>query len=423
MPLRAMFSRGPLLAACGACAIVALVVAGRWWPAADGAGDQDTVTVVRGEYADTVEIRGQVQAVRSTYVTAPYNAGELQILKIVRNGSAVNAGEVVAEFDAVTLRRTIQEKQGELRSATAELQQGEAQSAITVDERQAAVKRAEFDVVKARLALGDIGLVSEIEAAKAKLALADAEQRLREAEAAEAAAVENLRAERETRERRVKKVADELALAQQQVTSLHVEAPTDGTVNILPNFRATTPMGTPQEYRAGDRAFPGAIILELPDLSTVYLAARLDEADRGRLVPNQAAVIRVDAIADRDYQARVDQISLLARVDFQGGWPPPKQFDLQVTFTNPDQRLRPGMSAVARIAVGQLPDVLLVPSTAIVYEAGRTVVYRLGRRGFEATPVEVLRRGRDQAAVSGAIAEGDTIARQRPGAQPEEGRK
>src|SRR4030095_84922 len=98
-------------------------------------------------------------------------------------------------------------------------------------------------------------------------------------------------AERETRERRLKKITAELALAQQQVTSLHVEAPTDGTVNILPNFRSATPMGVPQEYRAGDRALAGAIILELPDLSTVYLAARLDEADRGRLVPNQSAVI------------------------------------------------------------------------------------------------------------------------------------
>jgi len=419
VPSGAIFSRGRFLAACGVCGIVALVLAGRWWLAAGATTDQDTVTVTRGEYSDTVEIRGQVQPVRSTYVTAPYNAGELQILKIVKNGSAVAAGDVVAEFDALTLRRTIQEKQGELRSANAELQQGNAQSAITVDERRAAVKRAEFDVVKARLTLGEIGLVSEIDAAKAKLTLADAEQRLREAEASAASAVQNAQAERETRERRLKKITAELALAQQQVTSLHVEAPTDGTVNILPNFRSATPMGVPQEYRAGDRAFAGAIILELPDLSTVYLAARLDEADRGRLVPNQSAVIRVDAIADRDYQATVDQISLLARVDFQGGWPPPKQFDLQVTFKNPDARLRPGMSAVARIAVGQLPNVLLVPSSAIVYEAGRTVVYRLGRRGFEATPVEVLRRGRDQAAVSGTLAEGDTIARTRPGASPE----
>jgi multidrug efflux pump subunit AcrA (membrane-fusion protein) len=417
--MRMLFARRSWRLATGGCLVVALIAGTRWWPGADDGPSQETVQVTRGEYADTVEIRGQVQAVRSTYVTAPYNAGELQILKIAKNGSTVKAGEIVAEFDALALRRTIQEKQGELRSASAEMQQGDAQSAITVEERRAAVKRAEFDVVKAKLAIGQIGLVSEIDAAKAALALADAEQRLREAEASMASAVETARNGREARERRIKKVQDELTLAEQQVSSLHVTAPTDGTVNILPNYRSTSPTGTPQEFRAGDRAYPGAIILELPDLSAVYLAARLEEADRGRLVPGQAAVIRVDAIADRDYQATIGQISVLARVDFNSGWPPPKQFDLQAVFTNPDGRLRPGMSASARIAVAPLPSVLLVPSSAIVFEDGRTVVYRKARRGFDAVPVEVLRRGRDRAAISGSVSEGDIVARTRPGTTPQ----
>jgi len=412
MPAGATSNRRRLILLAVVPAVVLLGLAGRWWLVGARAATGDTVKVTRGEYADTVEIRGQVQPVRSTYVTAPYNAGELQILKIAANGTTVKEGEVVANFDALTLRRTIQEKQGELRSANAELQQGVAQSAITVEEKRAAVKRAEFDVEKARLQLGDVALVSEIEAAKSKLALADAEQRLREAEAALASASANARADRETRERRIKKVSDELARAQQQATSLEVKAPTDGTVNILPNYR-NTPAA---EYRAGDRAYPGAIILELPDLSAVYLTARIDEADRGQLKLHQNAVIRVDAIADRDYQATVSQISVLARIDFQSGWPPPKQFDLQLTLNNPDNRLRPGMSAAARIAVGRLPNVLLVPASAIAYEEGRTVVYRWSGREFKAVPVEIVRRGREQAAVSGAIAEGDTIARTEAGA-------
>ena len=36
--------------------------------------------------------------------------------------------------------------------------------------------------------------------------------------------------------------------------------------------------GGQQEFQAGDRAWPGAAILELPDLSSVHLEARLDEA-------------------------------------------------------------------------------------------------------------------------------------------------
>jgi multidrug efflux pump subunit AcrA (membrane-fusion protein) len=414
VPVASILTRGRLLAV--VIIIMAVALAGYVSFTGDAAAGTETVTITVGEYSDIVEIRGQIQAVRSTYVTAPFSAGELQILKIAANGTAVKAGDVVAEFDAVTLRRTIQEKQSELRSVKAELQQGQAQSDITMEERQAAVKKAEFEVLKARLALGEIGLIAAIDAERAKLALEDAEQRLHEAQAAVDSAGADARADRRMRESRVEKIGQDLALAERQVAALHVTAPTDGTVNILPNFRSTTPMGTPQEYRTGDRAFPGAIILELPDLSSVYLTARIDEADRGKLATDQSTVIRADAIADRDYQAVVSDISVLARTDFASGWPPPKQFDLRVTLRDPDERLKPGMSATARITVGRLPNALLVPTASIFYEEGRTVVYRLARRGFEATSVDVIRRGREQAAVSGeGLSAGDRIARTRPG--------
>jgi HlyD family secretion protein len=413
MALRTLVTRGRVLVA--VVGVIGLAAAGRFWFGGLVVADSETATVTRGVYTDTVEIRGQVQPVRSTYVTAPYNAGELQILKMASNGTAVKSGDVVAEFDAVTLRRTIQEKQSELRTAKAELAQGEAQSQITVEERLAAVEKGRFEVVKAKLSLGEVGLVSEIVAARARLTLADAEQRLREAEASLASARANAVADRETRERRIQKTAAELALAETRVTALHVKAPVDGTVSILPNYRASMSMGnSAPEFRTGDRVWPGAVILELPDLSSVFLTARIDEADRGQLSVNQPATVRVDAIADRDYHASVSEISVLARIDYSS-WPPPKQFDLDVAIKDPDARLRPGMSAAARVTVGTIPDVLLIPSACIFYEDGKTVVFKLGRRDYTPVPIEIIRRGRDQAAVKGNLEPGDRVARKRPG--------
>jgi HlyD family secretion protein len=369
-----------------------------------------TADVTRGAYADSVEIRGEVRPVRSTLVMAPSNAGELVILKIARNGTAVKAGDVVAEFDAITMRRTIQDKQSELRSALAEVQQAKAQTTITLEERNRAVRRARFEVEKARLSLGDVELVGSIESEKGKLAVSDAEQRLREAEASEVAAKVSATSDFAARDRKIEKIKADLARAEKAVASLVAIAPRDGTVNILPNYRSATMMGVPAEYRPGDKSYAGAPILELPDLSSVFLVARLDEADRGQLRPGQTALIRADAIADRDYQATISDISLLARADYSGGWPPTKQFDLQITFATPDERLRPGMSAVARIGVGQIPDVLMVPGKAIFTDGGRPVVYRFTGRKFVAVPIEIVRRGREQAAVKGAINAGDRIA-------------
>ena len=379
-----------------------------------------TAEVTRGTYSDIVEIRGEVRPVRSTPVMAPANAGELLILTIAKNGAAVKRGDVVAEFDAVTMRRTIQEKQSDLRTALAELDQARAQSNITLEEKNAAVRRARFDVQKATLSLGDAELVGSIEAARGKLALADAEQRLNEADAAEAFAKVSAQSDFAARDRRIEKIKADLARAQQAVTSLAATAPIDGTVNILPNMRGPGMMmmasGGGSEYRPGDKTYAGAPILELPDLSSVFLVARIDEADRGQLRAGQTARIRADAVADRDYPASVADISLLARADFSGGWPPAKQFDMKITFTTPDERLRPGMSAVARISVGQIANVLIVPAKAVFTDAGRPVVYRFERRRFVAVPVEIVRRGREQAAIKGALGPGDRVALTSPAA-------
>jgi multidrug efflux pump subunit AcrA (membrane-fusion protein) len=376
--------------------------------------DVATGRITRGDYTDVVEIRGDVKPVRTTVVKAPRNAGELLILKIARNGAAVKAGDVVAEFDAVNMRRTIQQKQSDLRSALAQQQQSEAQAVITLEEKAAAVRRAAFEVERATLAMGDVGLVSQIEAERGRLDLADAQQRLREAEAAAAATKAGLDSDAIARARAIDKTRADLERAQSAVSALAATAPIDGIVNVLPNYQSSTPMGVPQEFRAGDRTYSGATVLELPDLSSVYLVARIDEADRGPIRSGQRVAVRAEAVPNHEYQGTVTDISLLARTDFMGGWPPAKLFDLVVTIDDSDGRLRPGMTVTGRIDVGRLPDVLLAPAEAVFTVDGQTRVYRRARRGFDAVPVTVIRRGRDQAAVTGDVTEGDEIALVRP---------
>ena len=368
----------------------------------------ETVAITRGDYTDVVEIRGDVRPVKSIVIMAPMNAGELVILKLAKNGAQVKKGDIVAEFDAITLRRTIQDKEGELRQVLAEIDQAKVTSANNLKEREAAVIARRYDVDRAKLALGNIELVAEVEALRNKLALADAEQKLREAEAAVISTKAGIDADVRAKDRRLAKVNADLERAKAAVAALQVASPVDGIVNVMPNNRFYTPSG-PQEFRPGDRTYPGAGVLEFPDLSAVLLVARVDEADRGRIRMGQAANVRADAVAEQEYTGTVAEISILARADFSS-WPPTKQFDLKIALAAPDERLRPGMSAVARIAVGSLPNVLLAPATAVVKVDGRDVVYRLKGHQFETVPVEVIRRGREQVVIQGGVADGDRIA-------------
>ena len=372
-----------------------------------------TAAVTRGDFVDILEIRGDVRPLRSVIVAAPMQAGELQILKLAANGSTVKAGDVVVQFDGTTLQHTIQDKQSELHQAEEELKQAKSLASITTSQDQTNVQHTQYDVDRAKLGLADQEFVSRVDAEKSRLALADAEQRAREEQVKGVSNVQSSETGFTAQESKIAKVTVDLDRALRALGALKVKAPANGLVSILPNWRTSSPMGAEQEFREGDRVWAGAQILELPDLSSVHLATRLDESDRGRLQLDQTATIRLDAIPDHDYQASVTDLSVLARVDFSS-WPPQKNFDMSLTFGDADVRLRPGMNGLARIAVGRMPNMLLVPAEAVFLVDGRAVAYRLDGRQFVAVPVEVARRNKDQAAIASGLHEGDRIALTKP---------
>jgi RND family efflux transporter MFP subunit len=400
-----------------AATIVSAVVLGAAGFAAVGRGsvpDLPTADVMRGDFVDTLEIRGEIRPVRSVVLASPMQAGELQIIKLAKSGTMVKPGDVVVQFDGTTLRRTIEEKQSELRQADAEIEQQRAQARITEEQNATAVMKAQYDLQRAKLDVQKGDTIPRIQLEQAKLAVLDAEQRQKELAAKitadEAAAEANVAARRRKRE---KAIAD-LERAQRGLQNLELKAPAAGMVNVLPNPRSGGMFGGEQEFREGDRAWAGASVVELPDLSAVHLEARLDESDRGRLTPGQEATVRIEAVPGKEFKAKIDGISLLARVDFSSGWPPPKNFDLRLAILDMDPRIRPGMTAVARIATERIPGQVLVPTEAVFQKDGSPVVYELAGSTFVERKVQISRRGREQAAVTSGIEAGAKIATRRP---------
>src|SRR4029077_65937 len=58
-----------------------------------------TFEVKRGELIDSVQLRGEIKAMKSVTITAPAEAGELQIIRLAPDGTQVKQGDVVVEFD------------------------------------------------------------------------------------------------------------------------------------------------------------------------------------------------------------------------------------------------------------------------------------------------------------------------------------
>ncbi len=369
--------------------------------------DGETAEVVRGEFVDLVTLRGDVKARRSVLVAAPSGAGELQVVALARNGSEVKAGDIVVQFDPTTVERSLAEKRSALRQASAEIEQARAQARLREEATRTNLAKARFDVDRATLDVGTREVVSRLDAEKAVLKLGEAQQKVRELEATVEADRAAARAELAGLEQKRDKAHADVSLDEGRLKALTVKAPSDGLVILGRNWRAG-PFAE-REWRQGDRAWAGAVIGELPELASPYVAVKIDEIDRGRLQPGMDASVLVEALPGVDLAARIESFSTLAKPDFNS-WPPPRLFDVSVELLVADARLRPGMTASVRVPVARLPGTLLVPTRAVMQVGGEPSVYVLGRRGFERRSVVVLRRGQEQVALGEGVREGERVA-------------
>jgi HlyD family secretion protein len=135
-----------------------------------------TIAVRRGEFLDSAQFGGEVKAMKSVTISAPAEAGDLQIVKLLPEGTAVKAGDVVVDFDKTKTEQDLAQFRSALKSAEAEIGQARAQARLAEEEDKTAVLKARYDVQAANLEAGKQEIVSKIEGEEAKLKLADGNQ-------------------------------------------------------------------------------------------------------------------------------------------------------------------------------------------------------------------------------------------------------
>jgi HlyD family secretion protein len=414
------FLKKPKRLAAVAGGILLLVAAGRAFRRTT-LPDIPTAEVRRGDFVDEISIRGKLEAARSIQLAAPSIASDLQIVKLAAMGSTVKKGDVVVQFDGTTLQATLDQKQSDLRSAEASIGHSKAEARLTREQQATDLLQGRYDVERARLDSSKQEILSEIDGAETKLKLADAEQKYKELQQKEISTKDSTEADIDAGKYKREKALFDVRLTRKQLASLTLRAPSEGTVVIMPNQRARnwTQGGDAPDFKEGDRAWSGAVIAQLPDLTTVRVSARVDENDRGRIKLSQTATVRIDAIADREFPARVVEISPLAKQDFSS-WPVTKNFDIALEITENDARIRPGMSAGARIALETLPNGILVPVGSVFEKDGSSVVYIVRGSRFEERRVEVLRRGKTQLLIAAGLRPGEKVAMKDPGGEKQD---
>jgi len=366
--------------------------------------------VKREEFVDSVQFRGEVKAMKSLTISAPAEAGELQILKIATSGAEVKKGDLIVQFDKSKTEQDMAQDGSALKSAQAAVDQVRAQSRLTEEEDMTAVTKAQYDVEVAKLDAGKQEIVSRIEGAEANLKVANAQQKLHEVEAKLKSDRAVIHANVDSKLDASKKAAYDLERAQRSLATMTLVAPSSGLVNLVSVWHAENEA----PFKPGERAWPGAPIAELPDVSTLRVSARVDEAERGRLAPHQSATVQLDAIPERQFSGKLEQIGTIATMDFSAGWPIPRNFNLQIALDQKDPRLKPGMTAQITVIVDRIPNAIAIPVQASFQKSGQTVAYVVDGSKYREQPIEVSRRSRDRILISGGLRPGDRVALQDP---------
>ncbi len=375
------------------------------------------VEVHRDDFVAGVRASGEIRAVRSVNLSAPYIRGRLQIIALVPDGARVKKGDVLCQFDPAEIEKQREDYRLRLRQVQEEIERRRMEMSVELGAVEVELKRAEFALERARLRYEATKQLLE-SGLKAPTELRDAELNLTEAELVVQQIRRKIAAVRRSHEaqlavlgmnRRYAEAA--LALAERHLTALTLRAPMDGLVVLNRNPQ------TRQKVQMGDAVWPGMTLMSLPDLSRMEVVLEVNEMDIGSLRIGQGARVRLDAYPGSVFKARVKQIASLARKrDWQS---PIKVFDVILELEETDPRMRPGMTVSADVIVERIPQVLVVPHQAVFEKEGQAIVYVIEGRRIQMRRVRTGRRNWTHVIIEEGLREGERVALRDPTAERE----
>jgi multidrug efflux pump subunit AcrA (membrane-fusion protein) len=381
--------------------------------------DIPSAIVKRGEFVDFLQMRGDVKAPNSVTIAAPFEAGDLGILTIAKDGQAVKQGDVVVEFDTTTLKQELKQDESDAKAAEAAIQQSKAKARITEEQDTTDLMKAKFDVESAKLDVSKSEIVSKIDGEEAQLKLEDARQKQKESETKLKADQAADRADIQAKEQARDKTVYQMQKTQRSLKSMVLRAPKDGVITLDMNWRASGGFGNGAPFKVGDRAWAGSAVAELPDLSSMVIESRVDETERGRVQVGEAVTVRIDAVPDKEFNGHISDISTIASIDFSGGWPFRTNFVMHVALDDADNRIRPGMSTNVRIATERFADAITIPSGAVFHKEGLNVAYVVRGSKFEERTIDESRRSGDEVMVTKGLQAGEHVALRDPTVKPQ----
>jgi HlyD family secretion protein len=390
---------------------------------------QDAVSVSRASFDVRVEALGTLDAARAFQVNSAVRGDRGKLIQVVEDGTSVNAGDVLARFDATPFEVDILRLTGEVRAKEAMVDFARQNLEVEKSQVKKTLDNGEYDLIAARqdharfeAYIADLqqltgkGYAVEGEIAQAKrketalrTSLQKTETELTRLQREAVYSVAKAAAELNRAESEVATSRAALETAKKDLDNTVLRAPTSGFVVLNEVFQGTVK----RRPRTGDTVWQGQPLLYLPDLSAMVVKTQVREEDLHKLHPGQAAVIRVEAYPDARFEGVVSNVGVLA-METTAATAAGKHFQLAVNMSGSDPRLRPGMTARVSIVSDRVRDSLAIPVGALHYDGSQPTCYVYDGKSFVPRKVSVGRRGDDLLEITAGLREGERVSLAKP---------
>jgi HlyD family secretion protein len=306
----------------------------------------DTARAAVTEPKREIRLTGIVEAVHSSKVMVPTTTGnsssQVTLTHIIPNGSRVEAGDMIAEFDPTQEIERAFTARGKADDLAHQVEQKGAQNRADSEKRKADLTQAQADLDKATLELQKAPILAaivrdenEIKAQIAREHLASLQKSNALHDASDAAALKVLELQRDRQQVALQK-------AQDNIDRLQVKAPIAGLVAHQNLYRGNS-YGRPQE---GDQLYRGQALVSIFDPGEMLVRCSVGEPDGAALKPGVRAIVRFDAYPDLTMPAHFEFASPIATAALGT---PIKTFTAIFKLDGGDPRLMPDLSAAVVI--------------------------------------------------------------------------
>lgn len=369
-----------------------------------------TATVASGSVERLIRVAGSTSAREYANVTAPILRGpearnSLYLTKLVKPGSMVKKGDVIAQIDGQWLVDHMEDVRDDVRQAENDVLKRKAEQAVETEQLQQTLRVAKSTWDKAKLEYGAAEVRSDVERELLKLSMEEAEARYKQqlsdvnqkkaAHAAELKILE-LTAERHRRH---------LGRHDNDLKRYTIISPIDGLAVMQTLFRG----GEMVQISEGDQVAPGQPFMKVINQSTMQVEGNINQSESSEIRLGQDVRVGFDSFPGLNLRGKVSGINALAQ---SGGRTSNfvRNIPVRIQLLELDPRVIPDLSAHGDVIVERADSVLHVPSSALFEEGGKSFLFvRNPQQSFDKRDVTVGLRSHTDVAVVEGVKAGDQV--------------